>query len=112
LTQIFINIVSNALKYNDAEIPKIQIVSNLVGNNFVVTVTDNGTGIADTDRSRIFEKFARGSNTTDEKGAGLGLAISRAIARKFNGDIALLDDTKAGTGFQIILPLKPETLAD
>jgi len=112
LTQIFINIISNALKYNDADNPKITILSEITEANYVVTVTDNGTGIAEEDRTRIFDKFARGSNTTAEKGAGLGLAISRAIVRTFGGDVHLLEINKPGTSFQITLPLETETLAD
>jgi len=112
LTQVFINIISNALKYNDADNPKITILSEITEANYVVTVTDNGTGIAEEDRTRIFDKFARGSNTTAEKGAGLGLAISRAIVRTFGGDVHLLEINKPGTSFQITLPLETETLAD
>ncbi len=112
LTQVFINIISNALKYNNALEPRIEINSQRSEKSFVVTVSDNGSGIGLEDRNRIFDKFARGSNTTDEKGAGLGLAISRTIARKFGGDVTLLDSTSSGTRFQISLPLKAEPLTN
>lgn len=110
LTQVFINIISNAIKYNDSKDPRIEINSKTAGKDFVVMVSDNGSGIPIEDRNRIFDKFSRGSNTSNEKGAGLGLAISRAIARKFGGDVILRNDNPSGTSFQISLPLKAKAL--
>ena len=105
LTQVFINIISNAIKYNDADAPKIEITAGVDTAHYRVSVHDNGAGISETDATMIFDKFSRGSKPTNEKGAGLGLSISRTIARKFGGDVLLIPTAGAGTRFDIILPL-------
>ena len=105
LTQVFINIISNAVKYNDADAPRIEVVSEVTEDAFRVTVSDNGSGVAPEDAARIFEKFSRGGRTGKQKGAGLGLAISRAIVRRFGGDISLLPVNGEGARFQVEIPL-------
>ncbi len=80
LSQVLINLISNAIKYNDADEPVVEVRSRLSRGNFVVEVADNGAGIPRDERTLIFEKFARGAHgTAAAPGAGLGLAISRQI---------------------------------
>jgi Na+/proline symporter/nitrogen-specific signal transduction histidine kinase len=111
LTQVFINIISNAIKYNDNPAPQIEISTTLIDATYRVSVADNGSGIAADDMALIFDKFSRGSKPTNEKGAGLGLSISRAIMRKFAGDVVLVPSTEPGTRFDIVLPLASEAKA-
>ncbi len=108
LTQVFINIISNAIKYNDAVNPKIEIDTSVAAGTFHTSVSDNGSGISEHDATLIFDKFSRGSKPTNEKGAGLGLAISRTIARKFGGDVVLSPKSKTGAQFIITLPITSE----
>ena len=64
-----------------------------------IFISDTGAGIADKDREKIFSAFQTSSN-----GTGLGLAIAAEIVRAHDGSIRLLDDTRTGTHFKIILP--------
>ena len=102
LTQVFINLVSNAQKYCEADSPELRI--NVVdGSEFVhVDFIDNGRGIREEDRAVIFEKFSR-LGDSDGTGAGLGLAICSEILGRLNGRIEYLGDV-AGTGFRVSLP--------
>jgi len=112
LTQVFINIISNALKYNNSNQPEITITSKVNTEHYSVIIADNGSGISEEDRSRIFEKFSRGANSSAEKGAGLGLAISRAIITKFGGELDLLPGSEPGTQFRVRLPLQSKPFTE
>jgi Na+/proline symporter/nitrogen-specific signal transduction histidine kinase len=107
LTQVLINLVSNAIKYNDAERPTVTIRSWSRDGNYCLEVSDNGPGIAAVDRDSIFDKFYRGANgaLSRQAGAGLGLAISREIIARMNGRLELMPDSGEGACFLITLPL-------
>ena len=107
LTQVIINLVSNAIKYNDSDDPVINIQSGSGAQGYWVEVKDNGRGVAPPDRKRIFEKFSRGRHTLGhhEHGTGLGLAISREIISQMDGRLELLRGTGKGTSFKVILPI-------
>ena len=89
LRQVLINILSNAVKYNPSEAPEIRVRAQRNGNDVLIDVIDNGGGVSREDANMIFEKFARGSRADRGQGAGLGLAISRAVMRKMGGDLTL-----------------------
>lgn len=106
VSQVFINIISNAIKYGAQENSLITIRSEIIDADYVVTITDNGPGISSEDRKKIFEKFTRGSSAGHQQGAGLGLAISRRITDKFAGSLDLLPSLPGqGAQFQVSLPL-------
>ncbi len=109
LNQVFINLISNAIKHNSSRRPVITLSSGLVDGRYEVVVQDNGGGVPAAARERIFTKFSRAwtQSRPREGGAGLGLAISRAIARKMQGELELLPDGPAGVGarFRLSLPL-------
>jgi signal transduction histidine kinase len=107
LSQVVINLISNAIKYNDAPRPVVEIRSRTEDGRYVVEVADNGPGIPKADRRRIFEKFARGQHGVSEgqPGAGLGLAISRQIVERMGGRLDLVADQKRGACFRVSLPL-------
>ena len=106
LCQVFINLISNAVKYNDAEKPVVRIASAVRSGSYVVDIADNGPGIADTDGNLIFEKFWRGvAGGGDKAGAGLGLAISRQIVTRMNGTLELVPGPLRGACFRVRLPL-------
>jgi signal transduction histidine kinase len=106
LSQVLINLISNAIKYNDAEAPVIEIRSRTHRGAYIVEVADNGPGIAREERSMIFEKFARGTNgAAAAPGAGLGLAISREIITRMNGRLELVSGRERGACFRVTLPL-------
>jgi len=104
LAQVFINVISNAIKYGRAENPTITIHTRKVGRIAVVGVSDNGPGINPKDREKVFEKFSRLSEITLAGSAGLGLPISREIMRNLKGDLTVEEDAP-GAVFKITLPL-------
>ncbi len=110
LTQVFINLISNARKYCDAAQPELRISVRQRGGRITVDVTDNGRGIPKEAQGLIFEKFARLSDENRAGGAGLGLAICREIMTNLGGAIAYLPG-QGGAGFRVTVPLRLEKLA-
>ena len=101
--QVFINLISNAIKYNTNPRPTVVVSSSLSKRVYEARVVDNGPGVPPGERERIFVKFARGS-APDQSGAGLGLAISRQIVERFGGQIYCANPTKSGAVFIVRLP--------
>jgi Na+/proline symporter len=106
LCQVLINLIVNAIKYNDAEKPIVELRSKLVDQNFIVEIADNGPGIAAQDADTIFDMFTRGEQgrTDATPGAGLGLAISRKIVARMSGALELVPRTTRGACFRVTLP--------
>jgi signal transduction histidine kinase len=103
---VLINLISNAIKYNDAAEPVVEVRSRGSRRAYIVEVIDNGPGIAREERSMMFEKFWRGaSGAAAAPGAGLGLAISRQIVSHMNGKLELVPIRSRGACFRITLPL-------
>ena len=110
LTQVFINLVSNARKYCEAPHPEIRVTVRIKGGRVIVDVADNGKGIPKDAQSTIFEKFTRLPGESRAKGAGLGLAICREIVVNLGGTIGYLPG-QGGAAFRVTLPLRLETNA-
>ncbi len=108
LTQVFINLISNAQKYCDVERPELQIKTRLLSDTVELDFIDNGPGIPTRQQSVIFEKFSRLSNTSAAGSAGLGLAISREIIQRLGGSISYLPG-QGGAAFRIALPVRKTT---
>ena len=105
--RILSNLLDNALKYRRPEDARIVLALDRVGPGVRVGVRDNGPGIAMKDRARVFDEFYRARyDDYAVKGAGLGLAIARRLARKLGGDIRV--DSKEGKGstFTLRLPAR------
>ena len=102
LAQVLVNLVSNAVKYNTSRNPEVVVSSRLRKGVYEASVADNGPGVAEKDRERIFLKFARGPMPR-QVGAGLGLAISRQIVERFGGSLTLGDAKSGGAEFTIRL---------
>lgn len=114
LSQVFINLITNALKYGcDADRPVIRIETrhSPQSDHMEIEISDNGPGIPHEDREVIFEKFSKLSQEESSGSAGLGLPISREILRNLGGKIELLP-TPQGATFRIILPLTPPDTHD
>ncbi|MCD6674109.1 MAG: sensor histidine kinase [Burkholderiaceae bacterium] len=103
LSQVFINLISNAIKYNTSEAPYVRVSSRVVDGSYEVYVRDNGPGIRPEERELIFSKFARGwaHTQTAVVGAGLGLAISWQIMRRLGGSLTLVQDSAQGACFRV-----------
>ncbi|MGX9357177.1 ATP-binding protein [Roseobacteraceae bacterium S113] len=102
LSQVFINLITNARKYCDAEAPELTIEVQEGKDRLTLDFMDNGSGIAPEARDLVFEKFAR-MNTQRAGGAGLGLSICRQIMLRLGGDIIYVPGD-AGAHFRVILP--------
>ncbi len=102
LTQVFINLISNAQKYCQAERPALTISVTPVSDRVCVDFVDNGAGVPAELQTVIFEKFHR-VNGDNGDGAGLGLSICREIMNRLGGDISYLK-AAPGAGFRVTLP--------
>ena len=102
LEQVLSNLLTNALKFG-AGAP-IEVVVSTRGETARMTVTDNGIGIHDEDRRRIFERFERAVSGETYPGMGLGLWITREIVEAHGGKIAVESRPGAGARFEVTLP--------
>lgn len=100
LTQVFINVISNARKYCDSDMALLQIQVRQRRSKVLVDFIDNGSGIPKRSQALIFEKFARLTDTQQAGGAGLGLAICREIMLNLGGDIHYLPG-QGGAAFRV-----------
>ncbi len=108
LSQVFINVISNAVKYCTAQEPTLHIRSFEQDGTVIVDFIDNGAGIDEDMRSVIFEKFSR-VGETQAGGAGLGLAICREIMHRLDGDISYLGGQNGGA-FRVRFPARLTTI--
>ena len=103
--QVIINILSNAIKYNNGN-GKIYVKAFMKDNNVNISIKDSGIGIPESELKNIFERFyrvdkPRGAN---EKGMGVGLTISKSIVNAHGGEIKVFSEVNKGSEFLIILP--------
>ncbi|GHA35917.1 sodium:solute symporter [Devosia pacifica] len=106
LSQVLINLISNGVKYNIAAKPLVSVTSHTSERTYVIEVSDNGPGVAEAERNKIFDKFYRGEGVgASRTGAGLGLAISREIMLRMNGQLELVATGGQGACFRITLPV-------
>ncbi|WP_435258615.1 ATP-binding protein [Thioclava sp. FR2] len=110
LVQVFINLISNARKYCDAQNPELRISVRQRAGRVTVDFIDNGSGIPKDKQALIFEKFARLTDQTRAGGAGLGLAICREVMANLGGTISYLPG-QGGAAFRVAVPLRLEQSA-
>lgn len=109
LRQILINLLSNAIKYTPSGGATLSITYR--SQMALVEVRDTGIGIAPDDIERIFEPFERGSSpeAAQQSGIGLGLAITRSLARILGGEVTVSSEPGRGSCFQLRM-LLPEPM--
>ncbi len=111
LTQMLVNLVDNALRHAG---PGAQIRVRMArqGVDVLASVTDNGPGVPEGERARVFDRFYRLERNRSTPGSGLGLALVAAVARLHGASVSLAD---AGPGLEVLVTLhgrsKTETLA-
>jgi signal transduction histidine kinase len=93
--RVLFNLIQNAIRHTPAD-GSVTVRARSAGRGVEVEVADSGEGISDADGERVFEAFYRGDAARGEDGAGLGLAISRAIVEAHGGKI-WLEDGSPGT---------------
>jgi signal transduction histidine kinase len=106
LTQVFLNIVGNAIKFTEQG--SVDIRARAVNGAYDIVVRDTGPGIAPDDQGRIFDEFQQvdASNTRQKGGTGLGLSIARHLTQMHGGTISLSSELGAGSEFRVILPVR------
>ncbi len=105
LLQVFANLLSNAVKFSPPEATvTIEIVS--LGNCLRVAVKDKGSGISEAFQAKIFTRFSQAdaSDTRQQGGTGLGLAVSKAIVEHHSGHIGFDSEVDVGSDFYVDLP--------
>jgi signal transduction histidine kinase len=112
LTQVFLNIVGNAIKFTERG--SVDIRARAVNGAFDIAVRDTGPGIAADDQSRIFDEFQQvdASNTRQKGGTGLGLAIARRFTEMHGGTISLSSELGVGSEFRVIVPVRADREGD
>ena len=106
LTQVFQNIISNAIKFQGDHKPVIEIDCKAKEKFFEFSIKDNGIGIPEDKREKIFEMFSRLHNRTAYEGTGIGLPTCKKIIEKHGGTIWVTANSPQGSIFNFTLPKK------
>lgn len=106
LQQIFFNLLSNAIKFTREE-GEIKVFAKLSTKNIMISVADNGIGIAKENHKRIFKKFEQiaSNECGSTNSTGLGLTITKELVKLHGGTITLESELNEGAEFKIKLPL-------
>ncbi|MBX3462534.1 MAG: hypothetical protein KF830_05145 [Planctomycetes bacterium] len=108
MTKVFLNLIGNAIAYGPTTAePTIRIHAEPGDGEWRVCVSDNGIGIPEQDRPRLFGRFERGSNTGGISGTGLGLHIVKELVQGHGGCVSFESTVGQGTTFVLHLPLEP-----
>lgn len=113
IKQILVNLLSNAVKFTEKGSITLKVTKEK--NNLIFHVIDTGIGIDKESQSKLFKPFSQLQTHLQKKhrGSGLGLVISRELARLHGGDITLTSETNKGSCFTLYLPinLKPSVIS-
>jgi signal transduction histidine kinase len=107
LSQLFDNLISNALKYTPAG-GRVEVGLRTGADAAHIQIRDTGVGISAADQKRIYDRFFRASSATEQSvsGVGLGLSIAVAIAEAHGGQIEIESEEGLGSTVQVHLPLR------
>ncbi len=108
LRQLFQNLIGNALKFHGKEKPRVWISAEEVDGNWIFSVKDNGIGIDEKFKDRIFDIFQRLHGKNDYPGTGIGLAISKKIVERHGGKIWFESKQGDETTFKFSIPVDRE----
>lgn len=102
IRQLITILVNNAIQYTNPG-GKVHILADRKAKHIVLSVEDNGIGIASEDQKRIFERFYRADKARkcNDGGSGLGLAIAKWIVEAHKGEISVVSELGKGTGFTV-----------
>jgi len=102
---VMANLIGNAIEYNQ-EGKSVRIEAAIEAGNFRFSVTDEGAGIPDGDRERLFERFHQldQGSSKRHKGHGLGLSITKALVDMLGGKVSVSRPEQGGTRFDVVVP--------
>lgn len=106
IRQVFINIIDNAIKYS-ADNGRISVDTAVTDKSVIITVEDNGCGIAQSDLSKVKSKFYKANNTV--RGSGIGLAVADEIVSAHGGTLVIESELGEYTRVTVTLPLPDGT---
>jgi PAS domain S-box-containing protein len=105
LYRLFLNLVSNGIKFRKKDMPpEVAITLNENTDYWEFTIQDNGIGVADKDKSKLFQAFQRLHKKEDYPGTGLGLVTCKKIVETHEGKIWMTSEYGKGTAFHFTLP--------
>jgi signal transduction histidine kinase len=112
LSQVMLNLVGNAIKFTESG--EVAISASSANGQFVLSVRDTGSGIADADQDRIFGEFQQvdNTNTRNKGGTGLGLAISKRMVEMQGGTISVESVLGQGSTFRVVLPVHVDEMME
>jgi light-regulated signal transduction histidine kinase (bacteriophytochrome) len=100
LIQVFQNVIGNAVKYSSKnKSPKIEIFGEILGENVIYKIKDNGIGISVQSKKKMFKIFKRMDNAKAFQGNGVGLSIVYRIMKRIGGSISYESKVNEGTTF-------------
>ncbi len=108
LAQLFQNLLSNALKFHGEKPPRIHIGVRREDRDWIFEVTDNGIGIPEDQRERVFNIFERAHTDRSVPGTGIGLAIAKRIVQRHGGRIWVESEAGRGSTFFFTIPAEAE----
>jgi signal transduction histidine kinase len=104
LQQVFSNLISNSVKYNDKQIGKIECLYELLPDYHKFTIKDNGPGIAEEYHKKVFEVFQTIEARDKKESTGIGLSIVKKIVEEKGGNIYIESENDNGTSFIFTVP--------
>lgn len=106
VAEIINNLIDNAIKFTNSG--TIRLVLDQTGDELTVSVEDSGIGIPKDSKDKIFDKFyqVESYDTRKNSGSGLGLFLSRSLAKRIGGDLVLDETYNKGSKFSLVLPIK------
>jgi light-regulated signal transduction histidine kinase (bacteriophytochrome) len=101
IVQLLQNLISNGLKYNESASPIIRVKHTQMSEGFEISIADNGIGIPEEYRERVFDIFRRLPTAKAYSGTGIGLSICKKIVDSMNGKINIVNNPSGGTIFKL-----------
>lgn len=105
INQLLQNLISNAIKFTNHQQPKVVIDCQQKDGEFIFSIKDNGIGIDDAYKDKVFEMFRRLHSREEYEGTGIGLATCKKIVERHGGNIWLESEKNVGTTFYFSVPV-------
>ncbi|WP_200798677.1 ATP-binding protein [Halosegnis longus] len=101
LASVFRNLLKNAIQHNDKPVPEVHVAVEERPEEVVVSIADNGPGVADAHKETIFGKGEKGLGSS---GTGIGLYLVNMLVDRYGGEIQVTDNDPEGAVFRLTLP--------